>query len=1004
MKSRTLVVGLGCALLLALLALPALSQGIPTGKLTGHVTSQGDQSLPGVTVTVSSPNLQGNRNTVTSGNGDYLFPALPPGAYTVTFELQGLDTQKKAVEISAAQSITVDVEMALSHVQEEILVTGNLETISAGTQSATTYTKKLVDELPVGRTVSDVVNLAPGVHATGPGKDSSTRLGSITVSGAISADNLFLINGVVVNENLRGQPLDLFIEDAIQETTTASAGVSAEFGRFSGGVINILTKSGGNQFTGSFRSTLNNQSWEQKTPLTVQRTDKTIPTYEATLGGPVSRDRLWFFLAGRAFDQTQTLNTASFPNLPSIAYQNSRNQKRYEGKLTASITPQHSLIGSYIKVDDALQGSSFGNILDTASLYNPSQPQDLRALNYSGVLTSNFFLSAQYSLRKFTFENSGAPSTDIITGTLLLDRSRGNARYHSPTFCGICGPENRDNKNGLLKGSYFLSTGSLGTHELVAGYDTYKDIRKSNNHQSGSDFRVFGDSVILSGGNLFPVFVPFDPKTQTVHTIIQFNPIFKSSLGTDFVTNSVFANDSWRLNERLSFNLGLRYDGNDGKDAEGKKVAKDSNISPRLAVTIDPWAKGDWLFNVSYGKYVAAIANAVADSTSVAGSPANFQWAYGGPAINTGNPANPVDANAALRQLFDWFNSVGGTKNTALLIASSIPGGNTIIRGSLNSPNVQEYTVGATKRLGSRGLIRADYIHRKFADFYSQRTDQSTGQVTTASGPSDLTLIQNNNSALRRAYDGLDTQFRFRLSDRLDFGGNWTLSHTKGNFDGETRNSGPVPGDVLTYPEYKEARWNSPDGDLQTDQRHKASLYGIYNIFSNDRNALNISLLQSFFSGHPYEAIGLISDRSFVHNPGYLTPPGTVSYFFTGRGHFTTDNVLRTDLSANYDFKISGVDLFLQPEIINVFNTQKIDTTDSRYFDTSVFTASNSGASSCSQAGAGGGPGKCLPFNPFTTTPVEHVNWEKGPRFGQAINPLGFQQPRTYRFSVGIRF
>ncbi|HXO20124.1 MAG TPA: hypothetical protein VOA87_09415 [Thermoanaerobaculia bacterium] len=61
-------------------------------------------------------------------------------------------------------------------------------------------------------------------------------------------------------------------------------------------------------------------------------------------------------------------------------------------------------------------------------------------------------------------------------------------------------------------------------------------------------------------------------------------------------------------------------------------------------------------------------------------------------------------------------------------------------------------------------------------------------------------------------------------------------------------------------------------------------------------------------------------------------------------------------------------------------------------------------ASSCSQAGPGGAPGKCLPFNPFTTTPVEHVNWEKGPRFGQAINPLGFQQPRTYRFSVGIRF
>jgi len=143
----------------------------------------------------------------------------------------------------------------------------------------------------------------------------------------------------------------------------------------------------------------------------------------------------------------------------------------------------------------------------------------------------------------------------------------------------------------------------------------------------------------------------------------------------------------------------------------------------------------------------------------------------------------------------------------------------------------------------------------------------------------------------------------------------------------------------------------------------------------------------------------------YVPNPGYsqLTPlANTINYYFTGRGAFRTDDVFRNDLALNYTFRLSKVDLFLSPQIINVFNNHKIDTTDSRYFNTTVFDADNGGT--CSQAGPGGTPGPCKPFNPFTTKPTEHVNWDKGPNFGKATNQLGFQQPRTFRFSVGLRF
>ncbi len=411
------------------------------------------------------------------------------------------------------------------------------------------------------------------------------------------------------------------------------------------------------------------------------------------------------------------------------------------------------------------------------------------------------------------------------------------------------------------------------------------------------------------------------------------------------------------------------------------------------------------MFDLSYAKYVAAIANSIADSSTAAGQPAQFRWTYNGPAIMG------LSQDEAIRQLFNWFNGVGGIHDTKDLTQAIIPGFSTVVRGSLDSPNVQEYSLGVTKRLGSRGLIRADVIHRKFADFYANRTDLATGRVTSPAGPSDLTLVVNDNKDLSRKYDGVDIQARYRFS-RFDVGGGWTISHAYGNWDGENFGSGPIPSDLPTYPEYRQASWNLPSGDLAVDQRHKVNFYAIYTPFSTERHSLSMSLLQSFFSGLPYQAVQTITftDKTVtpsvpvIPNPGYVTPPttGLVNYYFSPRAAFRTDNVLRTDLALNYDFKFSKIDLFLSPQVINVFNAHKIDTTDSRYFNSTVFTADTGGT--CAHAGAGGGPGPCLPFNPFTTKPVEGVNWQKGPTFGQATNQLGFQQPRTFRFSVGLRF
>lgn len=968
-------------ILISLLAgtFAALAQGNPTGKLTGRVTAGGDP-LPGAKVTITSPSLQGSRESFTSPNGEYLFAALPPGDYTVDFSLDGMQPQRADVVVSAAQTRRFDTEMKLSEVTETILVTGNQETFSESMVSATTYDSGTLEKLATGRGLNAAVTLAPGVHDTGPGNDQDTV--SVTISGSQSYENLFLVNGVVVNENTRGQALDLFIEDAIQETTVSPSGVSAEYGRFTGGVVNVITKSGGNQFSGSLRASLANEDWEQPTPVTVAQSDELQDTWEATFGGYVLKDRLWFFTAARTFDRSLAEQTF----ITNIPYANGRSQERLEGKLTAALTSRHSLLASYIDIQDQeTNNDPFGIALEPAALSNREDPQTLLAANYTGIFSQKLFIEAQYSERELTVgKGGGSQARDFIGGTTLLDLQNSAATYHTPYFCGFCPEDLRNNESALLKGSYFATTKKVGSHDIVVGVDVFRDLTRDDNHQSPTGFQIWGDTTLLRDGVLYPVITPGVAW-------VQWFPIFNPSQGATFETTSVFVNDVWQLNDRWSFNLGLRYDKNDGTNSSGAAVADDSNLSPRLGASWDLKGDGDWVINFTWGRYVAALSSSVADSTSAAGTPADFEWDYQGVPIND-DPDAPVliTQDQAIQIVFDWFASVGGIDNRDLLIFQNVPGENTLIRGSLDSPNADEITLGFTKRLGSRGLMRADYVHREFGDFYFTRRDLTTGQASSEElGDFDLGLVINDNQFLERRYDGLHTQIGFRINDRLELAGNWSWSHARGNFEGENRDAGPLSAVIGEYPEYKAFPQHNPTGSLAIDARHKVRLWAIYDLIQNDRHSLSVSLLQSFTSGTPYGAEGGASSGDFIDNPGYLTPPRDVVYWFTGRDAFRADDVTSTDLAFNYAFSLSAwgrsIEIFVQPEVVNLFDEEGVLNPN----DTVLDATNSDGFES---------------FNPFTETPVQGVHWDFSPNFGQGVREADFQQPRTFSVSLGLRF
>jgi hypothetical protein len=986
-----------CVVGLLALALPVMAQ-VPTGTLTGHV-DDGKVALPGVTVTITSASLQGTRTATTSVNGDYIFTFLPPGDYNVRFELQGFQTVETGVRISAAQRATVNATMPAAKVAEEVTVTGSYETISTRGQVASTMTQDMLNKLPLNQQrVNDYVALVAGTTASGPSNN-------IVISGAGSWENLFMVNGVNIQDNIRNTPTNnLYIEDAVQETTVQTASISAEYGRFTGGVVNMLTKSGGNEFHGSLRLNLDSSKWSERAPLqTAPILDKVNRTWMATLGGFVFKDRLWFFAGYRdrsTEDSTQTYVT-------KIPYNTSVDEQRYEGKLTYSVTASHRIIGSYNKTDQSQGGYAFGYPMDLASVYVRQLPTTLGSANYTGVLSDNFFVEGQYSKKTFQFQNSGSRFKDEIYGTLMVDRAISNSyRFWSPTFCGVCDVERRDNNEYLAKGTYFLSTPSLGTHDIVFGYDSYKDIRKANNYQSGSSFRIleYAD-VIIRDNVIYPSLLS--------NTIIRWTPIFAGSKGTDFLTNSLFVNDKWRLNNNLSFNVGVRYDKNDGKDSDGKKVAKDANWSPRLGVTYDVKADGDWLVNAGYARYVMAVANSIADGSAVGGQPGTIDFSYGGPEINTDRNAptsSLLDTAAALQIIFDWLHAnidLNNFGSSQYLLGADIPGATSQIKNSLNSTNATEWTLGMSKRFGSRGLVRVDYVNRKFGDFYALKRDTTTGTITTPNGTFDKGYYVNVNSPLDRKYYAVQFQFSYHPWDVLTIGGNYTYSRLRGNVDTENTTSGPITSGIYTYPEYFQRSWAYPIGDLSADQRHKARLWAVYDIFNTKHNSLSVSLLQSYISGWPFGAVGTINLSGYVTNPGYKSPPTTTSYYFTNRDAFHTDNVTRTDLSFNYAFKIPtwgrSLEFFVEPKIVNVFNEKAWDPTNSQLIAT-VYTSRTSGKGLSN-------------FNPFTTKPVEcpqgntaaectamGANWQLAPTFGKPGSYLEYQTPRTFTLSVGVRF
>ncbi|HEX6158806.1 MAG TPA: hypothetical protein VF111_01485, partial [Thermoanaerobaculia bacterium] len=385
------------------------------------------------------------------------------------------------------------------------------------------------------------------------------------------------------------------------------------------------------------------------------------------------------------------------------------------------------------------------------------------------------------------------------------------------------------------------------------------------------------------------------------------------------------------------------------------------------------------------------------------GNAASIDFAYRGPAINDRDATIPADD--VLRMVFDYFNvTQGGTanRNAGNLRANgsrTIPGYSTYFDGSLASPSVRELTAGYGVQLGIGGYVRADVVLRDWRDFYAASVTTSTRRTNTPLGiPVDLTLLRNTGEIERR-YRALQLQARWSPR-RFDGGVHYTLASLRGNDEGENAATGATanlaPGSY--YPEYFSYERAAPIGDLPGDQRHRLRAW-----LGATFGPLSLSALHSFDSALSYSIaapINLTRYNGAPANPGYASIPNGI-YFFSDRGALRADDIHSTDLAIRTAVRVARLEWFVQADVLNVFHNDGI--ADPQRLGTTVSTAATSTA--------------FLPFDPARQRPVEcprgtaasactamGAHYQLAPNFGQPLNDLAYQRPRTWRISLGLRF
>jgi hypothetical protein len=522
------------------------------GRINGTVTDNTGAVLPGVTVTTSSRALIQPQVQVTGEDGSYRFLALPPGVYEVAFELAGFQSVKREnIRVVINQTLTVNQQLQVAQLQETVTVTGESPIVDTSTTTlATNFTRELLTEIPNARDVWAAMAQAPGLQMTAydvGGSRTGTQTGYITYG--FSGQNQTRLEGIDTTEG-RDANAGYFDFGSFEEFQVGGAGSDAS-SFATGAVLTISVKSGADRFTGDWYSDwLGNATISDNVPDTLrvarQTDDDGFFVREAlergnpvdrqydinwNLGGPIWKQKAWFFVSWRLNDQYKYV-------LNSDLIERSKLSNKYTLKGTFQLTQNNQLI---------------------AFLNKREKLQDKRELGPSVPLSAALYQSSRNYPWKFEW-------TSVLSNRVFLDVLAGNWYNFFPLrptrdfglYDGPWGPGREDEATEILfdggandsyqdqkryKPQFYVTMNYFkdawrGSHDFKLGYDWKRDRRNLFNDQP-FDIFYFDNDGLTNELELY--------NTPT-------SPV------NDVVYHSAWLNDTWKMTDRLTVNLGLRFE------------------------------------------------------------------------------------------------------------------------------------------------------------------------------------------------------------------------------------------------------------------------------------------------------------------------------------------------------------------------------------------------------------------------------------------------------------
>jgi hypothetical protein len=770
MKRRVVVaVAVWAALLLAVDA-----RAQQTGTLSGVVRDAQGGVLPGVTVSASSPSLIGGaRSAITGEAGSYTFQ-LPPGTYEVNYELAGFGTLKREwILVQVARTARVDVELGVGTLQETVTVSGASPVVDvSSTVTQTNITKDLFEAIPTGRNPWVMAGLVPGV-VTGRldvGGTEGMQQYNIEAYGSADSQKSFSIDGLKTNwaGGNGGATMMYYGFEMYEEYNMQTASGTAE-SDVAGVFMNMVTKSGGNRFasdhniyfmndalqgtniTDSLRSRLGLQPGQTSgaagNPIEISY------DWSSTLGGPIKRDKVWFFGASRWWRLDQAQIGALNPD-GSQAIDDNR-IRNIVGKVTwqtAQSIRTSVVFNRNLKDRFHRRDAPYLFVPDKATTLQ-DQPAQNYAFNYNQVLGRRFVVDARFGRMWGTTPSRYQPEVQP-TDISIRDISR--FTIENAAIQQTLNPNER--YQGNITGSYFLDAGKGGSHDIKGGFQFSREGMELESKRNGDYYLEFNNGVALQAvfGNT--------PITSD-HRLS---------------TYGVFVQDRWTLG-RATFNLGLRVDGVSAylpaqTSPAGSFVGERSfprndvfdfgpNIQPRIGVTYDVFGNGKTAVKAYYGR---------------------FYNQFGSEIAQTANP------NALANQAVSWTDSNGNRALDPgeLGAFTGFPRGLfPSVDSGATRPYSEEINAGIEQQLANNFAVGVSYHRRQHRDGLGvldrARTPATYDPITRTytdpvSGQAQNITIFNLNPAfitardryisnvddLQSNYDGVTMEVQKRMSNR----------------------------------------------------------------------------------------------------------------------------------------------------------------------------------------------------------------------------------------------